>query len=140
MKIQLQWDRNSEPDVASYNVYRSLTAGGPYTQLLVSVPQPAPDVGPAFVDDTLVNATFYYVVRAQNVAGMESANSNEVVVFASAPSAPTGLTAMPIVAAKLSVDGAPVSIAAGPVPLSMAYTLKKTVPPRDQQLGVEVAL
>jgi hypothetical protein len=32
-QVRLDWNNNSEPDLAGYHVYRSLSAGGPYTRL-----------------------------------------------------------------------------------------------------------
>ena len=31
--VSLNWDDNTEPDLAGYNVYRSTTASGPYSKI-----------------------------------------------------------------------------------------------------------
>jgi len=57
-RITLTWNRNAEPDVAGYRLYRSLTSGGPYT-LVATV------TDPAWLDAPLPNGvTQYYVVNA----------------------------------------------------------------------------
>jgi|CXWL01.1.fsa_nt_gi endonuclease I len=71
--VNLDWNDNTEPDLAGYNVYRSTTSGGPYTKLntvLVSAS--------AYSDTTVSNGTtYYYVVTAQDTANNESNISNE---------------------------------------------------------------
>ena len=73
-EIVLDWDDNTEPDLAGYNVYRSTTMGGPYSKVngpLVSVS--------TYTDTGLSNGTtYYYMVRAENTVPLESGNSNEV--------------------------------------------------------------
>jgi fibronectin type 3 domain-containing protein len=72
-QVSLDWNDNSEPDLAGYNVYRSTTASGPYTKVngsLVAVS--------AYTDTGLTGGvTYYYVVRAENTGAQESGNSNE---------------------------------------------------------------
>lgn len=66
----LNWTGNG----TYYNVYRSLTSGGPYTQI-VSL---ATNV--TYTDSSIQNGTaYYYVVTALNILGDESAYSTEVV-------------------------------------------------------------
>jgi fibronectin type 3 domain-containing protein len=87
--IFIDWDDNSEPDLASYNIYRSLTAGN-FTYLdTVSAPTSE------YTDSPLYGGTYYYVVTAvDNVAG-ESGYSDYDGATATdvAPAAPTGLNA-----------------------------------------------
>jgi hypothetical protein len=70
--VELDWDDNTEVDLASYNVYRDTAAGGPYTQIASGVPVSA------FADATVVNGvTYYYVVTAVDTLDIESEDSNE---------------------------------------------------------------
>ncbi|MBE0434114.1 VCBS repeat-containing protein, partial [candidate division WOR-3 bacterium] len=72
--VHLNWDANSEPDIAGYNVYRSDNAGGPYTRL-----NDALITGTTYDDHTIpAGVTRYYCVTAQIKAGTESRLSSEV--------------------------------------------------------------
>lgn len=70
--LDLSWSSNTEMDLAGYGVYRSTTAGGPYTKVA--------STSVAFHrDQGLSNGTtYYYVVAAVDVAGNESPRSGEV--------------------------------------------------------------
>ena len=74
-QVQLEWDSNSESDLAGYLVLVG-TASREYTQSI--------DVGPgsptATVSGLAEGTTYYFAVRAFNTAGMQSGWSNEVVV------------------------------------------------------------
>ena len=68
-QIVLSW--NASAGATSYNVKRSLLAGGPYVTLATSVPSTSyTNTG------LIIGATYYYVVSALNANG-ESQNSNE---------------------------------------------------------------
>jgi hypothetical protein len=68
----LNWDDNTESDLAGYNVYRSTTAGGPYTKI-AALPTTSD-----YTDSGLVNGTtYYYVVTSVDQAANESGFSNE---------------------------------------------------------------
>jgi hypothetical protein len=74
--VLLYWNGNLEPDLAGYNVYRSITPESGYDKIssLVSVPK--------YVDTQIVKGnTYYYVVKAVNTAGGESGYYNEVKVI-----------------------------------------------------------
>jgi hypothetical protein len=72
----LTWAVNGEPDLAGYDVFRSSTAGGPYTKL-----NGARVVGTAFDDASgAAGALNYYVVSAVDTAGNASSYSNEAAV------------------------------------------------------------
>ena len=72
-QVALDWKDNS-PAVAGYNVYRAATSGGTYSKVNTSLLTTS-----AFTNTGLVNGTpYFYVVRAQNSAQQESANSSEV--------------------------------------------------------------
>jgi hypothetical protein len=69
----LSWTASTTPNV-SYNIYRSSTAGGPYTKV------GSVGVGVVSYIDTqaLAGQTYFYVVRAVDSTNTESANSNQV--------------------------------------------------------------
>jgi hypothetical protein len=69
----LDWNDNSESDVNGYNVYRSTTSGGGYSQLNSSLLSSSD-----YTDDTAVNGTmYYYVVTAVDTSENKSSNSVE---------------------------------------------------------------
>ena len=69
----LDWADNTEPDLAGYNVYRSTTASGPYSQVNIALVTAS-----SYNDTGLTNLQeYYYVVRAVDSSGNESADSNE---------------------------------------------------------------
>jgi len=73
-QVSLDWNDNTEPDLAGYNVYRSTTQGSGYTQINASLVLTSD-----YVDSTVVNGTtYYYVVTAVDQAPNESGISNEV--------------------------------------------------------------
>ncbi len=72
--VSLDWDDNTEEDLAGYNVYRSLTSGSGYTKLNSS-----PLTSPDYVDTDISSfLTWYYVVTAVDTYGWESAWSMEL--------------------------------------------------------------
>ncbi|NOZ08407.1 MAG: T9SS type A sorting domain-containing protein, partial [FCB group bacterium] len=83
--------QNNREDVVSYNVYRSLTAGGPY-EIIGST-----DVSMESYDDSAVEngTTYYYVVSAVYEGDVESDYSNEASATPASAGAlpPGGLTA-----------------------------------------------
>ena len=71
--VTLDWPNNGEGDLWGYNVYRSTTAGGPYTQLNGSTVTVS-----NYTDNTVVTGTtYYYVARAIDTAANLSGNSAE---------------------------------------------------------------
>ncbi len=71
-QVSLDWDDNTEVDVAGYNVYRSTNAGSGYSQIATGV------TTSDYVDDTATNETaHYYVTTAVDIFGNESGYSNE---------------------------------------------------------------
>ncbi|MEO8286285.1 MAG: alpha-amylase family glycosyl hydrolase [Chloroflexota bacterium] len=78
--VTVGWNTNSEPDLYRYEVWRSNTAGGPYSKI-ANVPGGTTQ----YVDQAVTTgATYYYVVTAQDNSFNRSANSNEVSVQAQA--------------------------------------------------------
>ena len=70
--VSLNWADNTDTDLASYNVKRSTTTGGPYTEIATSV------ADSDYTDNTVNNdTTYFYVVTAVDTTGNESGNSNE---------------------------------------------------------------
>jgi fibronectin type 3 domain-containing protein len=88
--VDLDWNDNTEPDLDRYNVKRSTTTGGPYTQIdTVTVSN--------YTDNAVTaGTTYYYVVTAVDAGNHESGNSNEAsaVPYDNPPAAPTGLSAV----------------------------------------------
>jgi glycosidase len=70
--IQLAWDAiTGDPSLYGYEVLRSATAGGAYSQI-------ARVTAAAYTDTAVVaNETYYYVVRALDLSFNRSGNSNE---------------------------------------------------------------
>ncbi len=73
----LYWDANSEPNIDSYKVYRSLTSGSGYSVIGTTAQGP----GPVSFTDTTPLSTGYYVVTAVNTSGLESGFSNELCLM-----------------------------------------------------------
>lgn len=71
-QINLDWSNNTEADLFGYNVYGSMTSGGPYVMLAGGV------AGSAYSDTGLTEATtYYYVVTAVDTSGNESLYSTQ---------------------------------------------------------------
>lgn len=135
--VNLAWDRSPDPGVAGYNIYRGTVSGGPYVKLnLMLLPQTPTNQTPMYSDMTPEGSqlTYYYVVRAQSVGGVESANSNEVA-FNPPPSPPTNLRITSFTTANLLIDG--VKVAGGP-PYPVMYNLPRQTPPRIVPITVTV--
>lgn len=79
--ITVAWDRNPEPDIAGYTLYAG-TSPGAYTssQWVGNVTQRTMTIPPG---------TYYFVVRAVNIYGMESPPSVEVSARIAVAPAPT---------------------------------------------------
>jgi fibronectin type 3 domain-containing protein len=72
--IALDWSDSSEPDLAGYNVYRSSTSGGTYTQLNGSLV-----TGTSYVNSGLTSgSTWFYRITAVDTSSNESAVSATV--------------------------------------------------------------
>ncbi|MCB9853682.1 MAG: endonuclease [Phycisphaerales bacterium] len=71
--VNLSWTGSTASDLDGYNIYRSQTPGGPYSQLNGAL------VGNnVMLDNTAANCTtYYFVVTAVDTSGNESGFSNE---------------------------------------------------------------
>ncbi|MBW8040334.1 MAG: cellulase family glycosylhydrolase [Planctomycetes bacterium] len=70
--VSLDWDDNSEPDLAVYDVYRSTTTGGPYSVIDFDL------TSSDYIDNSVSNGTtYYYVVTAVDTSNNESGYSSE---------------------------------------------------------------
>lgn len=71
--VTLIWKGSKSP-AKGYNVYRGTKSGGPYTRINPDLVQ-----GLKFLDqDVKSGTTYYYVIRAADFDGLESANSSEI--------------------------------------------------------------
>jgi fibronectin type 3 domain-containing protein len=85
-RIDVSWDDSSASAIVQYLVFRSTTAGGPYTQI-ATVPDSSPGVGngPSYTyhDDTVSGGTrYYYVVKSTDGVSCFSLASGEVNALA----------------------------------------------------------
>ncbi|MCE9583139.1 MAG: fibronectin type III domain-containing protein [Planctomycetes bacterium] len=87
--VNLSWTANTEADLAGYNVYRSLTSGGSYTKInlsLIAAPTHT------YSDTTVTNRTpYFYKVTALDISTNESPQSAYVTATPTYP-IPTALT------------------------------------------------
>jgi len=86
----LQWDANTEPDLAGYYIYEAQMSDGQVIgTYMVSVPAPLTEF--TFVDPH-VDGQYYWKLTAFDTAGNESGFSNEVTAAFNAqpPAPPTG--------------------------------------------------
>ncbi len=90
-QISLDWDDNTDADLADYVIYRSLD-GSSFAEIAVSSVSSYTDAGLG------EEVTYYYVVKARDTTGNLSDQSNTASATTLAdetpPSAPTGLTAV----------------------------------------------
>lgn len=92
-RVDLSWSANMECDLAGYNLYRSTTSGGSYTQVNIST------IGTGsttFIDTDVKGCqTYYYVISAEDFCPNVSSYSSEVSATptdTTAPAPPTNLT------------------------------------------------
>ena len=71
--IHLTWSPNTEPDLAGYNIYRSLSSGGPYSKVNDSIV-----TGTEYYDIPPDSNEYFYCVTAEIQAHTESRLSDEV--------------------------------------------------------------
>jgi hypothetical protein len=76
INIALDWDDNTEEDLAGYNIYRSIASGSGYSKLNAMAL-----IDSQYTDNTGVGGeTYYYVVTAVDTSWNESDDSNEASV------------------------------------------------------------
>lgn len=91
LQVSLDWDDNTgDTDLSHYEVLRSTTPGGGYELITPSGVSES-----AHVDEPGAPGSYYYVVRAVDLAGNASATGGEASVTLAdlAPASPTGLSA-----------------------------------------------
>ncbi|QRK07426.1 glycoside hydrolase family 9 protein [Archangium violaceum] len=95
-RLNLQWSANTEPDLASYNLYRSTTSGfTPSASNRIATGLTTT----AYADTGLsASTTYYYKLTAVDTSGNESSASSQASATTSAPdsvppAAPTSLSA-----------------------------------------------
>lgn len=74
--FQLTWDKNIEPDLASYSVYRSTTSGSYGEPIAVGLTNNVYNTGAPTVGDT-----YYYAVTASDITGNENDVNESEEVF-----------------------------------------------------------
>jgi len=108
-EIYLDWIASTSDDVDDYNVHRSLTLGGPYTQVASGI------TSVEYTDSGLsADTTYYYVVTAEDTSNNESSLSNEALattedapVDTTLPAAPSGLNATAVSSSRIDLSWTP---------------------------------
>ena len=89
----LTWNKNTEPDVAKYNVYRNIGSAPTKTpgNLVASVANTS--ASPTYADVVSADGDYFYAVTAVDTSNNESALSvvKDKVVDSVPPQAPSGL-------------------------------------------------
>jgi len=101
--VTLAWDPNPEPDIAGYMLYYGI-ASGVYTN--------STDVGPAVtfpVSGLADRVTYFFVVTAYDLAGLESDASNEVSFTVPGTNSPPSISAIADQAIKLGASPLPIA-------------------------------
>lgn len=72
-RVEMSWLNNTESDLAGYNLYRSVSATGPFERVNGSPIPPTEEEYMEYRDDGLeIGVKYYYQVRAVDIAGNES--------------------------------------------------------------------
>ena len=74
--VSFQWDANTEPDLAGYNIYRSDISGAYGIEKLVGTVDKANCC--QFTENGVPDGTWFWVATAFDTYGNESAYSNEI--------------------------------------------------------------
>ena len=72
--VTLEWNANTEPDLAGYKVYRATSPGG-YGAAIATVPA---NTTSYVVSGLQTGVTYFFVISAYDTAGNESIRSAEV--------------------------------------------------------------
>jgi len=95
LDVTLQWDANTEPDLAGYKVYyKQVSSGPPYNGTGATEGNSPIDVGnttTCTVTGLIDGVTYFFVVTAYDSEGLESDYSNEVATSPE-PTAPESAT------------------------------------------------
>ena len=111
-QVTLNWADNGEPDLAGYNVYRSVAPG--VTPASGTRLNAALLASSNFVDTTVINDTaYYYVVTAEDSSGNESTASTEASATPSGSSGGTELTFSPAADAFVNINRPSVNFGTG---------------------------
>jgi len=102
--IKLTWTAPTEADINQYNIYRG-TSSGWYTEHIGIVTASGQSSYEWLDSDIVPETTYYYVVRAQDAAGNESANSPEASATISTELLCLGFQRPPVV-----VSGRPITV------------------------------
>ena len=78
--IGLEWDANTEPTLAGYDIHVSYDCGGPYTIIGTT----DNNTTEFWWDEIFPGDNYYFVVTAFNDEGLESGYSNEVCAYVDA--------------------------------------------------------
>ena len=85
--VTLQWDANTETDLAGYRLYQKQNSAVPPFAQVQDIPKGTTTASVTGLDSS---HSYSFAVTAYNTAGMESAYSN-IVTIPAAPIAPAGL-------------------------------------------------
>lgn len=107
--VVVSWSAVNRSEVTGYNVYRSPTAGGPYTKLTAAL---LPTSGPLRYVDNAVQPghTYHYAVTAVDSGGTESPYSEESTITVATASNPIPADAGPIILAAIAASGIAVAV------------------------------
>lgn len=73
--VTLQWEANTESDLAGYNLYYGGTAGGPYNAAVMDIQDP--DATEYTAVGLADEGDYFFVLTAYDTGGEESGFSNE---------------------------------------------------------------
>ena len=96
-QVSLAWDPNTETDIEGYKVYYGTTPGAYANWTETSENK-------VTVELTEPSKTYYFVVTANNKAGLESLPSNEVSSPSGAVKAPGAPTNVIVIIVKVNID------------------------------------
>jgi hypothetical protein len=74
VRVNLSWTATVDTRATGYQVLRSTTSGGPYSQIATVTPRTTT----TYQDIPIVPGTYYYVLRTYFGASWTSVNSNQV--------------------------------------------------------------
>lgn len=96
--VQLQWDANTETDLAGYNVYRSTSSG-----MTAPVKIPVGMVTTSTVSGLSELEEYYFAVTAYNTGGLESTYSNVVYAYFLKPPTSLKLSSVAVLATTATI-------------------------------------